>query len=42
MSCPFCDWEMGRAGTVDPCDVVIAFDDHLEHHVHEMILVTHP
>lgn len=37
MSCPFCGWEEGMAGSVDPCDVVIAFEDHLTMHVEEML-----
>lgn len=38
MSCPFCEWEMGYGGTVDPCEVVCAFDEHLLDHVTEMVL----
>lgn len=37
MSCPFCEWEMGLGGTVDPCEIVLAFEDHIAEHVNEMV-----
>jgi hypothetical protein len=36
MVCPFCEWEMGLGGTVDPAEVVLSFEDHLQEHVEEM------
>lgn len=38
MCCPFCGWGMGLGGTDDPCDIVVAFEDHLADHVEDMLL----
>jgi hypothetical protein len=37
MDCPFCGWGMGLAGTIDPAEIVLAFEDHVEEHVDEMV-----
>ena len=38
MSCPFCEWEMGLGGTVDPAEVVFAFEDHLSDHLDDLLV----
>jgi hypothetical protein len=37
MSCLFCEWEMGLGGTVDPAEVVCAFEDHLDDHLVDLL-----
>jgi hypothetical protein len=37
MSCPFCEWELGHGGCLDPCDILIAFDDHITEHAGELL-----
>jgi hypothetical protein len=41
MDCPFCEWGLW-AGTLDPCEILIEFDDHLSEHMAEMIDLSGP
>lgn len=36
MTCPWCDWELGYGGSIDPCDVVCEYDEHILEHVSEL------
>lgn len=41
MQCLFCGFEAGVGGTVDPCEAVLTFEDHLLDHVNEMVLAAY-